>query len=137
MVEIHVDDHECLQDIANDKYGKFGGNVSVRWVGKPIIIIGQDESVYNQFSFGCKQWVGKAGERAFLPKSGGAGVMISAFQAREFGWGLELTAGELERINEKRKRDGEYFDKVAAKDVLDETKKSKLTESPFIRKLWY
>ena len=96
MVEIHVDDRECLQDIGNDKYGKFGGNVSVRCVGKPIIIIGQDASVYNQFAFGCKQWVGKAGERAFLPKSGGAGVMISAFQSREFGWGLELTAGELE-----------------------------------------
>mmetsp|Transcript_27620 Transcript_27620/g.59008 ORF Transcript_27620/g.59008 Transcript_27620/m.59008 type:complete len:743 (+) Transcript_27620:485-2713(+) len=137
MIELHVDDHECLQDYANEKYGKFGGNVSVRITGKPIIIIGQDESVYNQFAFGSKQWVGKAGERAFLPKSNGAGVMISAFQSREFGFGMELTADEMKNINEKRKNDVEYFDKVAAKDVLETTKKKDLTESPFVRKLWY
>ncbi|KAL7525012.1 hypothetical protein ACHAXR_003180, partial [Thalassiosira sp. AJA248-18] len=136
MIEFHVDDHECMKKLANEKY-EFGGNISVRCSGKPIIIIGQDESVYNQFAFGCKQWVGKSGERAFLPKSGGAGVMISAFQSREFGWGLAISADQLEKINEKRMRDGEYFDKVAAKDVLDKTKKHKLTESPFIRKLWY
>ena len=34
-------------------------------------------------------------------------------------------------------RDCEYFDKVAAKDVLDRTKKLELTESLFICKLWY
>ena len=35
-------------------------------------------------------------------------------------------------MNEKRKGI-EYFDKVAAKDVLNTTKKSPLTESPFVR----
>ena len=67
------------------------------------LILGQDESIYNQSAFGSKQWVEKNGERAFLPKSDGAGVMISAFQAREFGWGLKLTSEQLRRINERRK----------------------------------
>ena len=49
--------------------------------------------------------------------------MISAFQAREFGWGLKLSSDQLRQINEKRKQDHEYFDKVAAKDVLDTTKR--------------
>ena len=40
---------------SNDKYGEFDGNISVRRTGKPIIILGQDESVYNQFTFGSKQ----------------------------------------------------------------------------------
>ena len=137
MVELHVDDHECLQKYANEKYGEFGGNTSVRNTLKPVIILGQDESIYNQFSFGSKQWVGKNGERAFLPKSDGAGVMISAFQSREFGWGLKLTPEQLREINEKRKTDGVYFDKIASQDVLGTTKKGDLKESPFIRKLWY
>ena len=99
--------------------------------------MGQDESVFNQFAFGSKQWVGKAGEMAFIPKSNGAGVMISAFQGKEFGFGMKVTKDQLIKINEKRRRDGEYFDKVADMDVLDTTKKNNFGESPFIRKLWY
>ena len=60
MIELHVNDHECLQSYANEKHGRFGGNTSVRCVGKPVIIFEQDESVYNQFSFGSKQWVGES-----------------------------------------------------------------------------
>jgi hypothetical protein len=39
--------------------------------------------------------------------------MISAFQCREFGFGLELTAEELERVNYYRK-DKFYKDEMAA-----------------------
>ena len=137
MVEMHVDNHECLQRLANEKYGKFGGNVSVRSSGKPIIVIGQDESIYNQFAFGSRQWVGAAGERAFLPKSESAGVMVSAMQCSEFGFGMELTDEELTKTNSKRKSDGDYFDTIAAFDVLGITKKKDLTESPFVRLLEY
>ena len=59
MIELHVDDHYCLQKYANEKYGTFGGNTSVRNTRKPVIILGQDESMYNQFAFGSKQWVEK------------------------------------------------------------------------------
>ena len=72
MIEFHVDDHPCLQEWSNNKYGNFGGNISVRVTNQnPIIIFGQDESVFNQFSFGSKQWVGASGEGVFLPNSEG------------------------------------------------------------------
>ena len=46
MIELDVDNHECLQTYENEKYGRFGGNTSVGCVAKPGIIFGQDESVY-------------------------------------------------------------------------------------------
>ena len=43
MFEFHVDKHERLQQIANEKYGAFGGRVSIRKKpeDKPVIIFGQ------------------------------------------------------------------------------------------------
>jgi hypothetical protein len=84
MVEFHVDSHEKLHELANKKY-KFGGCVSVRRPPgkKECIIFGQDESVFNQYMFNSKQWVDSNGHRAILPKSTGAGKMISAIQSRE------------------------------------------------------
>ena len=93
--------------------------------------------MFNQFSFGCKQWVGPAGERAFLPKSAGMGLMASAFQSRELGFGMQLTAEQLKDVNRKRAEDIHYFDKVAAQDVNESTKKPVLTASPFLRLLEY
>jgi hypothetical protein len=52
---------------------------------KPIIIFGQDESIFNQFSSRRRQWTGPTGQRAIMPKSSGAGLMISAFQSCEVG----------------------------------------------------
>ena len=68
MVEFHVDDHLSLQDLANKKYPVFGGGMSVRAPpgSKPIIVLGQDEAVFNENS---KQWVGPNGERPILPKN--------------------------------------------------------------------
>ena len=133
-VEFHVDDHDCLQDLANTKYGALGGNVSVRKAvdQKPLIIFGQDESIFNQFSFGSSQWVGPSGERSILPKSAGMGVMVSAFQSREFGWGLEIDDDQLDLINARR--DGnDYFDAAAAAEVNGTSKKAPLTNSPFVK----
>jgi hypothetical protein len=84
-IEFHVDDHDCMQDYSNEMYGAYGGNLSVRRPvdSKPLLIFGQDESIFNQFSFGSKQWVGPSGQRSILPKSTGMGLMISSFQGRE------------------------------------------------------
>ena len=88
MHEFHVDSCRFLQDLA-DKHpqtGKFGGCMSVRANNlKPIMILGQDECVFHQFSLVSKQWVGAEGQRALMPKSEGAGLMVSAFQSRELG----------------------------------------------------
>ena len=62
---------------------------------------------------------------------------MSVFQAREFGWVLKLRSEQLREINEKRKKDHDYSDKIAAKNVLGTMKKEDLIESLFVQKLWY
>jgi hypothetical protein len=55
MVEFHIDDYDFLHDVAEEMgFGTFGGNLSVRKPPdvKPLMIFGQDESVYSQFLFG-------------------------------------------------------------------------------------
>jgi hypothetical protein len=49
-VELHVDDHPVFQDDANDL--PFGGNLSVQKEEgvKPLMIIGQDECIFKQYS---------------------------------------------------------------------------------------
>ena len=90
--------------------------------------------MFSQFSFNGKQWVSPDGKRAILPKSNGMGIMISAFQSREFGFGLELTPEQLKAINDYRKLPDhcEYFDKKAAEDVYGTAKKPELKTSPFV-----
>ena len=74
-----------MLEFANEMYGIYGGNLSVRRPvdSKPLFIFGQDESIFNQFSFGSKQWVGPSGQRSILPTSTGMGLMNSSFQGRE------------------------------------------------------
>ena len=115
MTEYHVDDwegfHERMEPI------EFGGNLSVRRdkEKKPIIILGQDECIYKQFLFKHRHWIGRNGERPLLPKDEGQGIMLSAFQSREFGFGFrKLTESELESINMKRLSDVTYKDVEAA-----------------------
>ena len=80
VIKFHVDELPCLQEWANNKYGNFGGNISVLVTNhNPIIIFGQDKSVFNPFAFGSKQWVGDSGEKAILPKSKVMGIMVSEF----------------------------------------------------------
>ena len=51
--------------------------------------------------------------------------------ASQFGWGLEIDAKKLKEINESR-HGKDYFDTKAATEVNGNTKKTDLTESPFL-----
>ncbi|KAI2501676.1 hypothetical protein MHU86_12800 [Fragilaria crotonensis] len=42
---------------------------------RPLMIIGQDESVFSQYLMSSKQWMGPRGQVALLPKSEGDGYM--------------------------------------------------------------
>ena len=75
--------------------------------------------------------MGLSGKRSILPKNDGIGVMVSAFQSREFRWGMDITVEQMVRINETR-QGKEYFDTVAANKVNGTALKSALTTSPFI-----
>ncbi len=117
----------------NTQLPEFGGTLSVRRPENscPLIIFGQDESVFSQCSFNGTQWVGLSGERSILPKNDGIGVMVSAFQSREFRWGVDITVEQMVRIN-KTRQGKEYFDTAAANKVNGTALKSALTTSPFI-----
>ena len=51
LVEYHVDDHPLFMDICADL--PYGGNLSVRFPKgqKPLLIFGQDECIFKQYSF--------------------------------------------------------------------------------------
>merc|ERR1711884_996912 len=101
MYEYHVDDADYFMEHGNSHYD-FGGNWSARrdLSKKPLISFGQDECIFHQYYRHGRQWVGVNQQRALLPKSAGASVMISAFPSREFGFGLKFTDEELNSINE-------------------------------------
>ena len=70
-----------------------------------MMLVGQDISTYHQYIFGQKSWKGPEGYNFLLPKGVGEILMISGYQAREFGLGLGdlLTPAVLSEINMKRK----------------------------------
>ena len=102
--------------------------------GRPKIIVGQDECVFAQWMLASKTcWIGPKGERPLLPKSEGDGYMLSAFVAREFGFGRQMTAEELAKVNEQRQGMGTtYIEMEAAMEILS-TRKTLLPESPFVK----
>jgi hypothetical protein len=61
MVEFHVNKYDLPHDVAEEMgFGAFGGNLSVRKPPdvKPLMIFGQDKSLYSQFKLCNCQWVG-------------------------------------------------------------------------------
>ena len=101
MVEFHVDNHPIFLDRVSSI--EFGGHLSVRKPAdqKPLLTFGQDECIFKQFSFTPKAWTLPNGQKAVIPKDEGAGIMISGFVSREFGFGMEIAHGDLEKVNRK------------------------------------
>ena len=134
MVEYHVDDYDLLHGVAEEMgFGAFGGNLSVRKPpdSKPLMIFGQDESVYNQFLLGNCQWVGPQGQRPLLPKTDGISFMVSALQSRETGFGVNISEIQFDEINEAR-RGRNYVDVDAAMAIHGQATKKDLKHSPFV-----
>jgi hypothetical protein len=136
MIEFHVDDHLFLQNVQSELL--FGASLSVRKPTscKPLIIFGQDECIFKQFKFTKKTWRLPDGRYPLLPKDEGAGLMVSAFVSREFGFGLKLTNSQLTVVNNKRSSEF-YIDSAAAIMRIGTDKKPKLTSSPFVKFLQY
>ena len=133
-IEFHVDDFQFLHEhAATMGLGSYGGTTSVRKPldVKPLMIFGQDESVYSQFLFGNRQWVGPQGQRALLPKTDGLGLMISAFQSRETGFGLVISQLQMDEINQTR-QGKTYVDIDAAMAIHGQAAKKDLKQSPFV-----
>jgi hypothetical protein len=114
MVEYHVDMCDLFQQRMNEET-KFGGRRSVRYEsGRMLIIWGHDKAIVKQFTLTRKSWTGPNGETAIVPKDEGLGIMISALQCCEFGFGLKLSDEEIAAVNFYCEGK-EYTDKEAAK----------------------
>ena len=80
---------------------QFGVNLSVRRDKnkETIIVLGHDECIFRQYVLTNKSWNGPEGQKSITPKVSGQGIMISAFQSRAFGFGMDLSEQQLEEIN--------------------------------------
>ena len=83
-----------------------------------------------------KAWMSKSGRFRVRPKDDGSGMMISAFQSREFSFGFPLFNKYKNKINEFR-RGKKYVDKMAANAVFGTDEKKELDKDPFIRYFVY
>lgn len=136
MVEFHIDSHPHFFDRVSHK--ESGGLLSVRKpLGcNPLVCFGQDECIFKQYCFMTKSWTAPDGQKVVIPKDEGAGLMISAFVSREFGFGMALTEANLEKVN--RAREGKsYSDELAATTVEGKATKEKLKDLPFIIEFEY
>ena len=64
----------------------------------------------------------------------GVGVMVSAFNSYQLGFGINITIEQINEINTYR-QDRSYVETDAATFLNGSTKKQPLTESPFLRML--
>ena len=103
-IEFHIDYWtRCTAQQEAQEKKRASLSVCVSAGAKPIMIIGQDESIFAQYLLVPKTWVGPTnGQRPLLPKSEGDGYMLAAFVSRELGYGRRLTDDELVRINMER-----------------------------------
>jgi hypothetical protein len=136
--EYHVDCHPAFADFVSPTNVAHGGDLSVRRdrLRRPLIIIGQDESAFNAYSFRKKAWKGPNGESFILPKGEGDTVMISAFQSRSFGLGLGRGLSEVELQQISALRNGRhYYSEDAAREILSTTEKPQINEKedPLVR----
>jgi hypothetical protein len=138
-VEMHVDDHPIFQDECNGL--PYGGHLSVRKKvsDKPLMIVGQDECIFKQYTLVQKSWSDPDGTRALLPKDEGRGVMVSSFVCRELGYATPLTEEQLAKVNRAREqgRRKNYLDESAASGKNGTSRKPVLTSTPFTRFLEY
>jgi hypothetical protein len=113
----------------------FGGNLSVckQLEERPLIAFSYDECIFCQFIFSGSAWQGTKGEHGIIPKDEGYGLMVSAFQSREFGFGLSLTSAQLDTINlDWQSTRPHYTEAESAMKLNGTTEKKELSESPFI-----
>jgi hypothetical protein len=83
-----------------------------------------------------KHWVPPCGMRVLVPKDEGQGVMVSAFQSREIGFGFIMLLEQLQQVNNAR-RGKRYKDEEAAISRLRTAYKKDLLKSPFIKEFEY
>ena len=121
--QYHVDTNPVLFQFV--KNSKMGGDLSVlkKKNERPIIIIGQDETIFKQYSFSSKTWHSPEGCSHLIPKSDGYTQMVSAYVARPFGLGIHLSSSQLGELNKTKRRRKKCVSKESAMNVHGTTTK--------------
>ncbi len=65
----------------------------------PIAVFGQGETVFSQFIFPTKSWIGPNQEHGLFSKSSGEGLMILACVSRDSGFGIPVSSVQMGEIN--------------------------------------
>ena len=84
MREYYIDTHTIINSFLSVSDSKYGGSTSVRKPDnvRPLMMVGQDASIYHQYLFGKKNWKGTEGYNFILPKRVGDIMMISSARIR-------------------------------------------------------
>ena len=128
MREYHVDTHPIFTTVKYNKVLLVNRDLSLT---SPLMIIRQDKTVFKQYLFSRKCWVGPGRETQLLPKSNSYSRMISGFLRHSFGVGLHLSDIELNRVNEMRMgcELGNYLPRNEAITVYKSKKKRKISDN--------
>jgi hypothetical protein len=108
MREYHIDCHPNLATyVTPANKEKHGADLSVDFPQgqRPLIFVGQDESIYYQYLFSSKSWHGPDGEAKLFPKSQGEAVMISAFVGDQISFSTVMSCAQIDEVNEKYRDD--------------------------------
>ena len=68
VVEFHIDYWNRQQNQETTTTIQPTTSIRVSSMPRPIMIVGQDESVFAQYLLGAKTWVGPKSQRPLLPK---------------------------------------------------------------------
>jgi hypothetical protein len=125
IVEYHIDASICTFFAEQLRQLPLGGNLSVR---KPIgtytvLLVGQDEAIFEQFLFHSMMWVGPSGKQPLLPKDEGIEIMILAIICGEHGLTRTISQQVLDEVNFQR-QEKQYADQEAAIEILGSAKKN-------------
>eukprot|EP00978_Attheya_sp_CCMP212_P032127 scaffold123909_cov56-Attheya_sp.AAC.1 len=135
MREYHIDCHPRLLHFVSEQNRTIhGGDLSVYLPEgvRPLLICGQDESVYYQYLFSSRAWHSHQGETTLVPKSLGNTLMASVFTGDQLGFGFRPTDNQIEEINSKKRQGQEYKSVASAKHLQqDSTSKPTLTKAMF------
>ena len=130
-VEFHVDYHELLFELNNEKYDFYDCVTFQKSPNQKLLIyLEHDEAIAKQCSFATKSWTTPDGEKGLMPKDEGCGIMASTFAFRKLGFSMKITATELNRAIAYR--DGKnHQDNQAEIGVIGADTKKMLKVSPF------
>lgn len=139
LFEYHISRHPCLIEFVSDDNQQHGGDLSremLRMPGmRPIIEVGQDKAVFQQYAQSAMEWRGPNGESTPRPKSDGDAIMISAFIGPSIGFGrnTDVSNEALQRINNIRNARPTYHDTYAAEEVYGTIQKRPFSNEDEVR----